>query len=48
MDCGEDKPDDHTEYGNTVCCEVFRRDVTRFLEKWLLKKSILMKISNIK
>lgn len=33
MDCGEDKPDDHVEYGYTVCCEAFRREVTRFLEK---------------
>ncbi len=33
LDTGEDKPDDHPEYGNTVCCEAFRREENRFLEK---------------
>lgn len=32
LDCGEDKPDSHEEYGNTNCHEAFRRDETRFLE----------------
>ncbi len=33
LDCGEDKTDDHLEYGHTVCCEAFRRRETKFLEK---------------
>ncbi len=33
LDCGEDKPDSSIEYGNTVCCEAFRRRETRFIEK---------------
>ena len=33
LDTAEDKPDDHPEYGNTVCCHSFRMDQTRFLKK---------------
>lgn len=33
LDCGEDKTDDHAEYGNTVCCSYFRKKETRFLEQ---------------
>ncbi|MBQ8510810.1 MAG: metallophosphoesterase [Clostridia bacterium] len=33
LDCGEDKSDDHAEYGHTVCCHAFRLRETRFLEK---------------
>ncbi len=32
LDCGEDKPDSHEEYGGTICCEHFRRQETAFLE----------------
>ena len=32
LDCGEDKPDDHPEYGNTICCHAFREEETAFLE----------------
>ncbi len=32
LDCGEDKPDDHTEYGYTVCCHHFRKLQTAFIE----------------
>ena len=32
MDCGEDKPDDHVEYGHTICCEDFRRRETAYLK----------------
>ena len=32
LDCGEDKPDDHPEYGSTICCHQFRQAQTRFLE----------------
>jgi hypothetical protein len=39
--CGEDKPDKNIEYGNTVCCETFRRDETRFLEKTVKKQEYL-------
>jgi hypothetical protein len=33
LDCGEDKNDDHPEYGGTVCCHAFRQRETRYLEK---------------
>ncbi len=33
MDCAEDKPDDHEEYGHTICCADFRRSETRWLEE---------------
>lgn len=32
LDCGEDKPDSHAEYGNTVCCSYFRRKETGYIE----------------
>lgn len=32
LDCGEDKNDDHPEYGNTICCHSFREEETEFLE----------------
>ena len=38
VDTGEDKPDNHEEYGNMVCCHNFRERETRFLEE-LVKKS---------
>ena len=31
LDCGEDKPDDHAEYGYTICCEDFRKRQTAFI-----------------
>lgn len=31
LDCGEDKPDDHPEYGGTICCHDFRGAQTAFL-----------------
>lgn len=31
LDCGEDKPDDHVEYGHTICCEDFRRRETEYI-----------------
>ena len=33
LDCGEDKPDDHEEYGYTICCEDFRRRETEFIRQ---------------
>lgn len=33
LDCGEDKPDDHEEYGYTVSCRPFRQRQIRFLEE---------------
>lgn len=33
LDCGEDKPDDHVEYGFTICCHAFRERQTRFLRE---------------
>ena len=31
LDCGEDKPDKNAEYGNTICCEEFRRRETEYI-----------------
>ena len=31
LDCAEDKPDDHEEYGGTICCHAFREEQTAFL-----------------
>ena len=33
LDCGEDKPDDHPEYGNTICFSNYRKKETRFIER---------------
>ncbi|MCQ2428798.1 MAG: metallophosphoesterase [Clostridia bacterium] len=33
LDCAEDKPDDHPEYGNTICCHDFRLRETDFLRR---------------
>ena len=33
LDCGEDKPDDHQEYGNLVCCHSFREAETEFIKQ---------------
>ena len=33
LDCGEDKMDDHEEYGHTVCFHSFRRKETEFLRR---------------
>ncbi len=33
LDCGEDKPDDHPEYGFVNCFEMYRRGVTEFLRQ---------------
>ncbi len=33
LDTGEDKPDDHPEYGGTICCASFRREETVFLQR---------------
>ncbi len=32
LDCGEDKPDDHAEYGGAICCHAFREEETSFLQ----------------
>ncbi len=32
LDCGEDKLDDHPEYGHTICCHAFRRAETEFIK----------------
>ena len=33
LDCGEDKSDDHPEYGHTVCFHQFRLEETEFLRR---------------
>ncbi len=32
LDCGEDKPDDHAEYGGTICFHKFRLNETEFIK----------------
>ena len=32
LDCGEDKKDDHEEYGHTICCHAFREQETEFIK----------------
>lgn len=38
LDCGEDKPDDHEEYGHSVACHVFRERQTEFLKRIIENK----------
>lgn len=38
MDCGEDKGDEHAEYGHSVVCHDFRLLETRFLESVIANK----------
>ncbi|MBQ9098878.1 MAG: metallophosphoesterase [Clostridia bacterium] len=38
LDCGEDKADDHAEYGYTVCCHAFRQRQTVFLHRLIAEK----------
>ena len=33
LDCGEDKADDHEEYGNTICCRTYREEETNFIKQ---------------
>lgn len=37
LDCGEDKRDDHAEYGYTVACHQFRRQQTAFIKQEIEK-----------
>ncbi|MBR5451426.1 MAG: metallophosphoesterase [Clostridia bacterium] len=32
LDCAEDKPDSHEEYGHMICCHTFRRRQTEFIK----------------
>ncbi len=38
LDCGEDKLDDHPEYGRTVCCHEFRLEEDEFLDRVLASR----------
>lgn len=38
LDCGEDKGDDHPEYGGTVACHVFREKQTEFIKDVIKNK----------
>ncbi len=38
LDCGEDKVDDHEEYGGTVACHVFRERQTEFIKEVIKNK----------
>ncbi|MGI5869617.1 MAG: metallophosphoesterase family protein [Kiritimatiellia bacterium] len=33
LDCGEDKPDDHEEYGHTIACKAFRDEEEAWLQE---------------
>lgn len=33
LDCGEDKVDEHAEYGHTICCHDFRQKETAFIHR---------------
>lgn len=33
VDCGEDKVDEHEEYGRTICCHQYRQDVTEYIKE---------------
>ena len=37
LDCGEDKPDDHVEYANTICCADFRERQTKFIKNVIVR-----------
>lgn len=39
VDCGEDKPDDHPEYGFTVACHQFRKRQTAFIKDVISEKA---------
>ena len=38
VDCGEDKPDNHREYGHMVCCRAFRREETAYIKQIIAQK----------
>lgn len=38
LDCGEDKPDSHEEYGGTVACHPFRERQTEFIKQVIENK----------
>ncbi len=38
LDCGEDKPDDHHEYGYMVCCHAFRQEETDYIRQIIAQK----------
>ena len=40
LDCGEDKNDEHPEYGHTICCEDFRRRETEFIRNVIANKAV--------
>lgn len=48
LDCGEDKPDDHEEYGFTVACHAFRERQTEFLKKIIKNKENEYEFKGIK
>ncbi len=38
LDCGEDKNDDHPEYGGTICCHGFRKRETAYLKQMIRRE----------
>ncbi len=48
LDCGEDKPDDHPEYGNTICFHHFRLQETEFIKQVIANNANEYNADNIK
>lgn len=40
LDCGEDKLDEHQEYGNTICCDDFRRKETEYIKSVIENRDV--------
>lgn len=38
VDCGEDKVDEHEEYGRSICCHQYRQDVTEYINEVIKSK----------
>lgn len=41
VDCGEDKNDEHEEYGRTICCHSYRHDITEYIKSTIDKQEYL-------
>lgn len=39
LDCGEDKPDSHVEYANTICCADFRERQSQFIKDVIVRSN---------
>ena len=48
VDCGEDKSDDHREYGHMVCCHAFRQEESAYLKQIIAQKESEYKADGVK